>query len=352
MRRKKPIIGLLVLCLVVAVPVGGAWVNRTLHRPLPLDEATVVRVPTGAGLNRVLYDLADQGLLGQGSAMSLRRWGARIYSRFTGLAERMKVGEYQLQPGESLLALLEKMDRGEVMQRSLTLVEGWTFREWRARLAAEETLKHTLDGLTDEEVMAQLGKPDRHPEGWFAPDTYFYTRNMSDLLLLQRAMERQETLLADAWDNRADDVPLESAYEALILASIVEKETGVPAERPTIAGVFTNRLRKGMRLQTDPTVIYGMGEAYQGNIRRSDLRRPTPYNTYRITGLPPTPIAMPGKEAIDAAVAPADTRFLYFVAKGDGSHRFSRTLAQHRKAVRDYQLQRRKNYRSSPGASP
>lgn len=208
------------------------------------------------------------------------------------------------------------MDRGEVIQRSLTLVEGWNFRELRVRLAAQDTLTHTLDSLTDDQIMEKLGRPGQHPEGWFAPETYFYTRGTSDLTLLRRALERQEALLEEAWSQRDDDLPIDSPYEALILASIIEKETGVPDERPEIAGVFTNRLRKGMRLQTDPTVIYGMGEAYDGNIRRSDLRRPTPYNTYTISGLPPTPIAMPGQEAILAAVQPAQTESLYFVARG------------------------------------
>ncbi|MCG8391490.1 MAG: endolytic transglycosylase MltG [Pseudomonadales bacterium] len=349
MRKKIRIFGLLVVVLVVAVPLAGAWISSYLHRPLDIAEPRIVDVSRGAGLSRVLVNLQNAGVLGEGLEARFRRLGARLYSSFTGMDARMHVGEYRLQPGDSLLALLEKMDRGEVIQRSLTLVEGWNFRELRAHLASRDTLEQTLDGLSDEQVMEKLGKPGQHPEGWFAPETYFYTRGTRDLTVLRRALERQEAVLEEAWGQRMDNLPFDEPYEALILASIVEKETGVPEERPEIAGVFVNRLRKGMRLQTDPTVIYGMGEAYDGNIRRSDLRRPTPYNTYVIRGLPPTPIAMPGKEAIHAAVNPADTESLYFVARGDGSHYFSKTLAQHQKAVRDYQLRRRQNYRSSPG---
>jgi len=351
MRKKIRIFGLLVVLLVVAIPLAAAWVSSYLHQPLPLSEPRVVEVPRGAGLSQVLHGLKNQGLLGEGYQADFRRVGARLYSSLTDMDGRMHVGEYRLQPGDSLLSLLEKMDRGEVIQRSLTLVEGWNFRELRLRLAAQESLTHTLDSLTDDQIMEKLGRPDLHPEGWFAPETYFYTRGTSDLTILRRALERQEALLEAAWSQKADDLPIDSPYEALILASIIEKETAVPDERPEIAGVFTNRLRKGMRLQTDPTVIYGMGESYDGNIRRSDLRRHTPYNTYTISGLPPTPIAMPGREAIQAAVNPAETEALYFVARGDGSHYFSKTLAQHQKAVRDYQLRRREGYRSSPGGS-
>lgn len=318
-----------------------------------LKSDTVRRVACclGAQYIRLVHATGSWQVFGDGYPAEFRRLGARLYSSLTDMDGRMHVGEYRLQPGDSLLSLLEKMDRGEVIQRSLTLVEGWNFRELRVRLAAQDTLTHTLDSLTDDQIMEKLGRPGQHPEGWFAPETYFYTRGTSDLTLLRRALERQEALLEEAWSQRDDDLPIDSPYEALILASIIEKETGVPDERPEIAGVFTNRLRKGMRLQTDPTVIYGMGEAYDGNIRRSDLRRPTPYNTYTISGLPPTPIAMPGQEAILAAVQPAQTESLYFVARGDGSHYFSKTLAQHQKAVRDYQLRRREGYRSSPGGA-
>ncbi len=351
MRKKIRVFGLLVLLLVAAIPVAGAWVSSYLHRPLGVSESRIVVVEKGAGLSRVLYSLQRDGVLGDGHNATLRRLGARLYSSFTGMDGRLHVGEYQLEKGDSLLALLEKMERGDVLQRSVTLVEGWNFRELRARLAAQDTLTQTLEGLTDEQVMDRLGHPERHPEGWFAPETYFYTRGTSDIELLGWAMERQQQVLDAAWAQRDADLPYDTPYEALIMASIVEKETGVPEERGEIAGVFVNRLRKGMRLQTDPTVIYGMGERYDGNIRRSDLRRPTPYNTYTIFGMPPTPIAMPGKEAILAAVKPQTTESLYFFSRGVGSDYFCKTLAPHQNAVRDYQLRRRNGYRSSPGAA-
>ena len=349
MRRKIRMFGLLLLLLLVGIPLAGFWVSGYLHRPLPLEEPVLVEVAPGSSFNGLLAGMRADGLLGEPPEARLRRWSARLYSAFTGVDARLHVGEYQLNPGDSLLTLLEKIDRGDVLQRSVTLVEGWNFREWRARLAGLEGIEHTLVDLDGAAVMARLGRPGAHPEGWFAPETYFYTRGTADLTILARALARQENILDEAWQQRAKDLPYDTPYEALIMASIVERETGVPKERPEIAGVFTNRLNKGMRLQTDPTVIYGMGEDYKGNIRRSDLRRATPYNTYVIRGLPPTPIAMPGREAILAAVNPGKTESLYFVARGDGSHSFSKTLAQHRKAVREYQLQRREGYRSSPG---
>ncbi len=202
--------------------------------------------------------------------------------------------------------------------------------------------------MDNQALMKELGKPDHHPEGWFAPDTYAYVRGDTDLELLDRALADQEQILEQAWEERAEGLPLDSPYEALILASIVEKETAVPDEREEIAGVFVNRLNQGMRLQTDPTVIYGIGDDYEGNIRRHHLQQDTPYNTYRRAGLPPTPIAMPGEASIRAALNPADTEALYFVARGDGTHVFSRTLEEHQQAVREYQLRRRKDYRSTP----
>ena len=351
MRRKIRLLGLLVLFIVIGIPVAGFWVSSYLHKPLPLEDQAVVDVPRGASFSGLLSGMRRDGLLGDPGEARLRRWGARLYSAFTGLDARLYVGEYQLVPGDSLLTLLEKIDRGEVMQRSVTLVEGWTFREWRALLEGLDGLAHETKGLEEGEIMARLGLPEQHPEGWFAPETYFYTRGTSDLDLLRRALERQQRILDDAWLSRDEDLPYDEPYQALIMASIIEKETAVPDERGRIAGVFINRLRRGMRLQTDPTVIYGMGEDYDGNIRRSDLRRATPYNTYRISGLPPTPIAMPGRDSILAAVRPAPTEDLFFVARGDGSHKFSKTLAEHQRAVREFQLQRRADYRSRPEPS-
>lgn len=352
MRRTIRILGLLLVLAITAVPVAGFWLGSYLHRPLTIDEPVVVQVERGTGYSRVIAGLAREGMLGQGSEIRLRRLSARLYNVFTDIAGRVYVGEYQLRPGDSLLTLLEKIERGEVLQRSVTLVEGWTFKQWRQRLAGAEGLEHTLADLSGREIMARLGMPDTSPEGWFAPETYFYTRGTPDMEVLRRALERQRRFLDETWPGRDDDLPYKSPYQALVMASIIERETAVSKERGEIAGVFINRLRKGMRLQTDPTVIYGMGERYTGNIRRADLLRPSPYNTYLITGLPPTPIAMPGRASIFAALHPAATEAIYFVARGDGSHHFSKTLAEHRRAVREYQLQRRADYRSRPQVQP
>jgi len=234
------------------------------------------------------------------------------------------------------------------VQYNLTLVEGWTFRQVRSAVAKHEKIKHTLDGLSDSEVMDKLGHTGVFPEGRFFPDTYRFVRGMSDVELLQQAYMRLDEVLAKEWAVRTTDLPYRDPYQALIMASLVEKETGIPQERGQIAGVFVRRLRLGMMLQTDPTVIYGMGERYNGRITRADLREPTPYNTYTMTGLPPTPIAMVGREAINAALNPSDGTTLYFVARGDGSHVFSDDLDAHNSAVREFQLKRRTDYRSSP----
>jgi UPF0755 protein len=238
--------------------------------------------------------------------------------------------------------------RGEVVQYSLTLVEGWSFRQVRTALERQSKLELTLTGLSDAQLMARLGYPGVNPEGRFFPDTYRFVRGMSDLDLLKQAYVRLEQVLAEEWQGRADGLPYKAPYDALIMASIIEKETGVPEERGEIAGVFVRRLRIGMRLQTDPTVIYGLGERYNGKLTRAHLREPTAYNTYVIDGMPPTPIAMVGREAINAALHPVAGKSLYFVARGDGSHVFSNSLEAHNRAVREYQLTRREDYRSSP----
>ena len=244
--------------------------------------------------------------------------------------------------------MLGLWQRGEVVQYSLTMVEGWNFRQVRAALARQERLEQRLADLSDAQLMERLGLAGQNPEGRFFPDTYRYVRGMSDEDLLKQANVRLERVLAEEWQKRAEGLPYREPYDALIMASMIEKETGVPEERGEIAGVFVRRLRMGMSLQTDPTVIYGMGERYNGRITRADLRTPTPYNTYTIDGMPPTPIAMVGREAIHAALNPLDGTTLYFVARGDGSHVFSNTLAEHNRAVREYQLKRRADYRSSP----
>lgn len=246
---------------------------------------------------------------------------------------------------EGLIGLWQ---RGEVVQYSLTLVEGWNFRQVRNALAKSDKLQQTLTGLSDSQVMEKLGHGGVFPEGRFFPDTYRFVKGMTDVELLEKAYDRLDDVLAKEWSKRADDAPYSDPYQALIMASLVEKETGVPQERGQIAGVFVRRMQIGMLLQTDPTVIYGLGERYTGKLTRAHLKEATPYNTYVIAGLPPTPIAMVGREAIHAALNPVPGKSLYFVARGDGSHVFSDDLDAHNSAVREFQLKRRADYRSSP----
>lgn len=318
------------------------WMQgEVLEQPLQLDEEQVLNVPAGSTPNGVLLQLEQQGVL-RGALWLRLGW------RLQGHVQPLHTGEYQLTPAMNVAQLLEKWRVGDVLQYRITLVEGWNFRQVRAALAQQDKLEQTLVELTDNEVMALVGQEGIHPEGRFFPDTYNYLRGQSDLDILRQANQRLQKVLAAEWATRAEELPYTSPDEALTMASIIEKETGVAHEREEIAGVFVRRLRIGMLLQTDPTVIYGMGERYTGKITRADLRRPTPYNTYVIAGLPPTPIAMVGREAIHAALHPKDGKSLYFVARGDGSHEFSNSLRDHNRAVRKYQLQRRADYRSSP----
>jgi UPF0755 protein len=319
-----------------------AWQQHTaLHQPLNLTEEYLVEVQSGATPGGVLNRLEEDGVLE--SAFWLR-----LYWRFNLRNQPLHSGEYRLTPGLKAIDMLGLWRRGEVVQYSLTLVEGWSFRQVRAALVRERKLDLTLSELSDAQLMKRLGLPGLNPEGRFFPDTYSFVHGMTDLELLKQAHTRLEQVLAEEWAQRTKDLPYKEPYDALIMASMIEKETGVPEERAEIAGVFVRRLRIGMRLQTDPTVIYGMGERYNGKITRADLREPTAYNTYTIDGMPPTPIALVGREAIHAALNPASGSSLYFVARGDGSHVFSSSLEQHNQAVREFQLKRREDYRSSP----
>lgn len=345
---KTKTISLSVLLVFVAAAAGLFWLGGSLHKPLVLQGDEVIEIRPGGSLAGVMAQLTERGVLGEGTDALLRRMSVRGYNLLTDVSKRLHVGEYRLREDDTLITLLNRFERGDVIQRSFTLIEGWNIRDLRHALLNAPGLKSSLSELNDQQLMARLGLPDEHPEGWFAADTYFYTAGETDIDILTRALQRQQNVLQRLWSGRAADLPYDKPYDALIMASIVEKETGDPTEREEIAGVFVERLARGMRLQTDPTVIYGMGEAYKGNIRRADLQRPTPYNTYVIRGMPPTPIAMPGEAAIYAALHPAQTDALYFVARGDGSHQFSRTLDEHINAVRKYQLQRRENYRSAP----
>lgn len=317
---------------------------RALTSPLQFVDQ-ILEVTPGSGFSQITAQLQQRDIIKQA-----HYW--KIYARLTGKAKRVQAGEYKLTGGVSALQLLDQMVQGEVIRHQVTLVEGWTFKQFLVALAAEEKLQHELTDLTPKQVMAKLGKDDEHPEGRFFPDSYQFTRGTSDLDILQRAYQRLAAILEEEWQQRDAGLPYNNAYEALVMASIVEKETGQAAERPEIAGVFVRRLQKGMRLQTDPTVIYGLGDSYKGNIKRKHLTQPTPYNTYVIKGLPPTPIAMVGREAIHAALHPKAGKSLYFVARGDGTHVFSDTLDQHNEAVRRYQInQRAEQYRSSPNSN-
>lgn len=329
---------LLVTCL-ASLTYGYQYLNQSLE----IAEQSI-EITAGTGFSQITAQLQQRDIISKPLI-----W--KIYARITSKAKRVQAGEYQLEAGLTPIKLLEKLVKGDVVQHQITLVEGWTFRQLLQALAADEKLKHQLAGLTSSDVMAKLGKRDEHPEGRFFPDSYQFTSGTSDVDILQRAYQRLSAILDEEWLQRAKALPYKTAYEALIMASIVEKETGQASERAEIAGVFVRRLNKGMRLQTDPTVIYGLGENYKGNIRRKHLKQPTPYNTYVIRGLPPTPIAMVGREAIHAALHPKSGKSLYFVAKGDGSHFFSDTLAQHNQAVRRYQLKRVEQYRSSPNSN-
>ena len=336
--------------LVLGVAILGAlaaatWVQQWLQSPLTVPaEGVEYTLKPGSSIGQAAYDLRDL------HSLDKPRWLA-LYARF---AERtaVKAGEYLIPAGTTPLGFLDILERGDVIVRSVTLVEGWTFRQALAHLHTQEKVEPLLKGLSEIEQLTKIGLQDTHPEGWFFPETYAYTAGTSDLALLRQAHQHMQKVLDEEWAQRAKNLPYKSAYEALIMASIVERETGQPSEREQIAGVFVRRLQKKMRLQTDPTVIYGLGPDFDGNIRRHHLSQQTPYNTYRIKGLPPTPIALPGREAIHAALHPDSGSALYFVAQGDGSHYFSDTLAEHNRAVRKYQITRRaKQYRSSPAPS-
>ncbi len=328
------LIGLLILIL--ALVAGWYWMEyqNFLKTPLHLPEkGKVIQVERGTNLRQLARRLEQQGVL---SHADLLYWHARWHE----LANRIRAGEYLIPAGTTPPALLQILISGKPVEYRLTLLEGWNYRQVMAAIERDPVLEKTLTGKSPEEIMAAIGHPGEHPEGRFFPDTYSYPRGTTDVGLLKRAYARMQKVLAEAWARHAPDIAVKTPYEALILASIVEKETGAPEERAMIAGVFERRLKAGMKLQTDPTVIYGMGERYQGNIRRSDLREDTPYNTYVHQGLPPTPICMPGRDAIEAVLHPADGRALYFVAKGDGTHVFSDNLKAHNAAVRKYQLKR------------
>jgi len=325
----KGLVGLVVLTLVLA---AGAyfWVQGPMPLRGPSATPVDLSIEPGTSAKAIAQAVADAGV--DTSPTLLYAW-----FRLSGQSRQMRAGSYEIAPGTSPERLLSMLVRGEESLRTVTIVEGWNWRQVRQALAKAEHLKPDSRALSDEALMAQLGRPGVAPEGRFYPDTYSYAKGASDLAVLQRAMKAMDKQLQHAWDARQPGAALQSPEQALILASIVEKETGKAQDRAQISGVFNNRLRIGMRLQTDPTVIYGLGEAFDGDLRRVHLTTDNPWNTYTRGGLPPTPIAMPGKAALLAAVQPAKTQALYFVAKGDGSSHFSPTLDEHNRAVNRYQ---------------
>lgn len=329
--RKRLWITLLGICVVVIGAAGAVVLSwNALHRPLPIPtNGAWLEVPSGTPLRRVSEGLAARGLLPHPALVT-------TYARLTGDATRVRAGEYQLTPGTTPLGLLEKLVAGQVYLHQLTIVEGWRFSDLLTALRSQPAIvPGTLDG---DEIMTALGEPGVAPEGQFFPDTYYFPRGTPEIDVLRTAHTALRERLDEAWAHRSAEVHLKTPYEALILASIIEKETALPSERRLISGVFHQRLQRNMRLQTDPTVIYGLGDAFDGNLRRQDLAHDTPYNTYTRFGLPPTPIALPGEGSIEAAVNPAMTDAIYFVAtgRGDGSHVFSATLEQHERAVQEY----------------
>lgn len=322
--------GLFVLAILAVLSGAGglAWYGT---QPLRIESLPkTINVTPGTHLRSLSTLLEQEGVIGNARVF----W---LLGRILGKGSALKVGVYTLDRPLTPLDLYAKIERGEVSQAIVQFIEGWSWRQVRAAIADQPLLKNDSADMSESELLQAIGAEENHLEGLLFPDTYFYTPHTSDLDVLRRAYRLQHDKLNAAWDARVPGLPYRSPYEALIMASIVEKETGAAFERPMIAGVFINRLRQGMRLQTDPTVIYGLGERFDGNLRKVDLQRDTPYNTYTRAGLPPTPIAMPSEAAIRAALNPAKTDALYFVARGDGSHLFSSTLDAHNRAVDRYQ---------------
>ena len=332
LRMRKSRLAILVLLLVVAaLAVAGAVGYRWYRAPLPLPQTPYdFEVRSGASLTSVARALHAAGVIPHPFALT-------GLARLTGVDRTIKAGSYEVEPGITLPRLLAMLTQGDVTQKAITIVEGTTFTQLKLLLKENDDLAHRVVDLPDAELLARLGATESAPEGLFFPDTYYFAAGSSDLAVLQRAHRALEQRLAAAWARRAPNLPLASPYEALILASIVEKETGRAQDRPLVASVFINRLARGMRLQTDPTVIYGMGERFDGSLRKRDLETDSAYNTYVRTGLPPTPIALPSQASLDAVVDPPATPYLYFVSRGDGTSQFSATLIEHNRAVAKYQ---------------
>ena len=336
----KRAIVFLSLLLIVIAGICGLWfwhdMQTQLHAPLELNSEIDFIIQPGMSLKSVGAELENLGLI-------KRPYYLLIEARRQGREGRIKAGEYVIGPGTTPLQLLDQFVAGKVKQYAITLIEGWTFAQVMDAVKNDVILKQTLNSIDGNNVMLALQEPGLSPEGQFFPDTYHFPRGTTDIQFLQRAHAKMQEVLAEEWQDRAAGLPYQTLYAALILASLIEKETGLSEERADIAGVFVRRLQRDMKLQTDPTVIYAMGKDFDGNIRRKNLEIDSPYNTYLYAGLPPTPIALPGRESVHAALHPGDGNTLYFVAKGDGSHHFSETLAEHNEAVAKYQLNSQKD---------
>ena len=325
-----------VVAVFLAVAILVFQLLRFQHGSISLpQQQTTFLIKSGSNIKSIAQDLSLQKVIDD-------PWLFILLAKLKGVETSVRAGEYQIESALTADELLELFTRGNSIQYSFTIIEGWSFRQLLAAIAEDPIIEHTLQGKTNQEIMSLLGYPEQHPEGMFFPDTYRFPKSTRDVDFLRRAYQVMQKHLAREWDQRGSNLPLKSSYEALILASIIEKETGAAFERPLISAVFTERLRRKMRLQTDPTIIYGMGEEFDGDIRFRDLKKDTPYNTYLRAGLTPTPIALPGLEAIRAALHPAPSNALYFVSKGDGTHHFSTTLHEHNMAVKRYQLDNRK----------
>lgn len=329
--RKSRLAGLFILLLIVAATGVALLANAWYRKPLPLPASPFdFEVRSGASLASVARNLHDAGVIPHALALTL-------LARATKVDRAIKAGSYEIDAGITLPELLAKLTEGDVTQSMVTIVEGSTFAELKRALRDNPDIARQVADLPDAELLARLGATESTPEGLFFPDTYYFASGSSDLTVLRRAYRALHDRLVAAWSRRAADLPIASPYEALILASIVEKETADAKDRPLIASVFVNRLKRGMRLQTDPTVIYGIGERFDGNLHKRDLEADSPYNTYVRDGLPPTPIALPSQASLDVAVNPPATPYLYFVSRGDGTSEFSANLVEHNRAVSKYQ---------------
>jgi UPF0755 protein len=319
----------------LAILAAGGYAAWYFSMPLRMDKLPIeFEIPQGAGFRAATQRISAAGI-------RVGRIEFELLARALGRAQSIKAGSYEISAPLTPVKLLDKLTAGDVTQGEAKFIEGWNFRQVRAALEGNADLRHDIAKLSNAEILAKLGAPETHPEGLFFPDTYLFSKGASDLAVLKRAYKAMQRKLAQEWETRDPAVPYKSAYEALVMASIVEKETGRASERETISGVLLNRLRIGMLLQVDPTVIYGLGESFDGNLKRIHLQTDGPYNTYTRPGLPPTPIAMPGMASLRAALRPAQTPAFYYVSRGDGSSEFSRTLEEHNRAVRKYQLGRK-----------